>query len=64
MAEGKAPPAWGPSASRVPGGERAHTRAHCCRRRVFHTHAYLWWTDGLGLRRRNTDDLVFKGVRP
>ena len=24
----------------------------------------LWWTDGLGLRRRNTDDLVFDGVRP
>ena len=31
---------------------------------VFHGHAYLWWTDGVGLRRRNTDDLVFDGVRP
>ena len=31
---------------------------------VFHVHAYLWWTDGQGLRRRNTDDLVFSGVRP
>ena len=32
--------------------------------RVFHTHAYFWWTDGEGLRRRNTDDLVFQDVRP
>ena len=31
---------------------------------VFHAHAYLWWTDGVGIRRRNTDDLVFNGVRP
>ncbi len=31
---------------------------------VYHGHAYLWWTDGQGLRRRNTDDLVFQGVRP
>ena len=29
-----------------------------------HMHVYLWWTDGVGLRRRNTDDLVFHGVRP
>ena len=35
-----------------------------CATKVFHTHAYLWWTDGQGLRRRNTDDLVFDGVRP
>jgi hypothetical protein len=31
---------------------------------VYHAHAYFWWTDGVGLRRRNTDDLVFAGVRP
>ncbi len=31
---------------------------------VYHTHAYLWWLDGVGLVRRNTDDLVFDGVRP
>ena len=24
----------------------------------------FWWTDGIGLRRRNTDDLVFDSVRP
>ena len=34
------------------------------RLRVFHAHAYLWWTDGQGLRRRNTNDLVFEGARP
>ena len=27
-------------------------------------HAYFWWTDGVGLRRRSTNDLVFDGVRP
>ena len=32
--------------------------------KVFHLHAYLWWTDGQGIRRRNTDDLLFEGVRP
>jgi hypothetical protein len=32
--------------------------------RVYHAHAYFWWTDGVGLRRRNTNDLLFKGVRP
>ena len=31
---------------------------------VYHTHAYLWWTDGEGLQRRNTKDLVFDGVQP
>ena len=31
---------------------------------VYHAHAYLWWTDGVGLRRRNTDELMFDGVRP
>ncbi len=31
---------------------------------VHHTHAHLWWTDGIGLRRRSTDDLVFDGARP
>ena len=31
---------------------------------VFHTHAYLWWTDGKGVRHRNTDEFVFDAVRP
>ena len=31
---------------------------------VYHLHAYFLWADGEGLRRRNTDDLVFAGVRP
>ena len=31
---------------------------------VYHLHAYLWWTDGKGVTRRNTDDFVFTGVRP
>ncbi len=31
---------------------------------VYHTHVYFWWTDGEGLQRRNTDDLVFDGVKP
>ena len=30
----------------------------------FHGHGYLFWTDGLGVNRRNTDDLVFRSVRP
>ena len=30
----------------------------------YHLHAYFWWTDGVGLRRRNTDALVFDNVRP
>lgn len=38
-----------------------HARGGCD---VYHTHAYLWWTDGKGLYRRNTDDFVFQGVRP
>ena len=28
-----------------------------------HLHAYFWWTDGVGLRRRNADDLVFLEAR-
>ena len=31
---------------------------------VYHLHTYLWWTDGNGVRFRNTDVLVFDGVRP
>ena len=31
---------------------------------VYHTHAYLWWTDGEGLQRRKTNDLIFEGVKP
>ena len=31
---------------------------------VVHCHAYFYWTDGVGLFRRNTDDLVFDGVNP
>ena len=30
----------------------------------FHVHAYLMWTDGAGFCSRNTDDLLFQGVRP
>ena len=30
----------------------------------YHLHAYLFWTDGIGLDRKNSDDLVFQGVRP
>ena len=30
----------------------------------FHGHGYLLWTDGVGFNRRNTDVLVFQGVRP
>ena len=37
-----------------------HARAG---RDVYHTHAYLWWTDGKGIFRRNTDDFLFQGVR-
>lgn len=29
-----------------------------------HLHAYLWWTDGLGLDRRNTDDFLFLNTKP
>ena len=32
--------------------------------KVYHMHAYLYWDDGVGLYRRNTDELVFEGVRP
>ena len=28
------------------------------------TSGCLWWTDGVGFQRKNTDDLVFDGVRP
>ena len=38
-----------------------HTRAGCD---VYHTHAYLWWTDGKGIYRRNLDEFVFQAVRP
>ena len=31
---------------------------------IYHFHAYFYWSDGVGLYRRNTDDLVFEGVRP
>lgn len=31
---------------------------------VVHLHAYFYWTDGVGLYRRNTDELVFDGVPP
>ena len=31
---------------------------------VYHTHAYLWWTDGKGIYRRNTDEFMFQAVRP
>lgn len=45
----------------------AHSSSSSCAvapPRVYHAHAYFWWTDGVGLRRRNTDDLLFTGVRP
>lgn len=32
--------------------------------KVYHMHAYFYWDDGVGLHRRNTNDLVFEGVRP
>ena len=31
---------------------------------VVHCHAYYYWTDGVGLFRRNTEDLAFDGVPP
>ena len=31
---------------------------------VVHCHAYFYWTDGVGIFRRNTDDLTFDGVPP
>ena len=30
----------------------------------YHLHGYLWWRGGDGFARRNTDELVFNGVRP
>ena len=30
----------------------------------FHLHCYFFWTDGVGLFRRNLDDLVFNDVKP
>ena len=30
----------------------------------LHFHSYFFWTDGVGIRFRNTDRFVFKGVRP
>ena len=32
--------------------------------RVFHTHAYMLWVDGIGLRLRNLEPLSFSDVRP
>ena len=32
--------------------------------RSVHLHAYLLWTDGVGVYMRNTDKLVFENVRP
>ena len=29
-----------------------------------HLHCYFFWTDGVGLFRRNLDDLMFNGVKP
>ena len=31
---------------------------------VFHTHAYLFWTDGVGLQLTNLDPFRFKDIRP
>ena len=31
---------------------------------TVHTHAYFFWTDGVGYRTDNLDDLGFQGVRP
>ena len=31
---------------------------------VFHTHAYFFWTDGIGLRLRDINVLAYSGVRP
>ena len=31
---------------------------------VFHTHAYLFWTDGVGLQLSNLDPLRFNDIRP
>ena len=30
----------------------------------YHCHAYLIWTDGVGIHRRSLDDFVFHGMRP
>ena len=30
----------------------------------YHLHAYLLWTDGVGMRTRSTEPFHFKGVRP
>lgn len=30
----------------------------------YHLHCYLFWTDGVGLFRRNLDDLKFNGITP
>lgn len=32
--------------------------------RRVHLHGYLYWNDGVGLYRRNLDDLTFQNVRP
>ena len=31
---------------------------------TYHMHAYFYWSDGVGVFRRNTDDFVFQGVHP
>ena len=31
---------------------------------VFHTHAYFFWTDGVGLQLCNLEPLIFQGIRP
>ena len=30
----------------------------------YHVHGYFFWTDGIGLFRRNLDDLQFMGIKP
>ena len=37
---------------------------HPTQQDVFHTHAYLYWKGGDGVSLRNTDPLVFEGVKP
>ena len=31
---------------------------------TYHMHAYFYWSDGVGLFRRNTDDFLFRDSRP
>ena len=68
---------WGPFREWVKGlqpsfGFRAwaaclEVSEHAAGRRaveVVHCHAYMYWTDGVGLYRRNLQDLTFDGVPP